>query len=395
MSRVYKHKGSYDFFNLLRIGASVVIACFMHFRTHFCRTLELVQPFKQGLLWWFASSESQVLVELFFIISGMLFVLVYLPRIEQRRYNLDSFVMHRVVRMYPLAILTTLVVFTLQQVLFRAGFGLWGVRGSTDLVDLFLEVTMAGKAAFGLEGTNNSPIWYINILMVCTAVAYLLALFYRDGHSKLVFVLPIFLGLCIFYHNPKFMLLNMKVARGMVAFFVGCILEFCLQRIDGLRRSAKVLLCALCATTVAFSVWYLVYHKGGHETYVGNLFLYVDFYLFPALIILLYHCPHLNRICAAKPFAFLNNISFGVYLWNLPILCAAHSIIMFNSIDIAYVQEHILGLWAILFAAHFMVATVSYYAFEKPITRYLVGIVNAQQPEVDDAPKSRHAARGQ
>ena len=81
----------YNFFELLRFIAAILIACFLHFHDHFIPLLKIPNPFEPYRLLWMFSTQSYVFVELFFIISGILFIHAYYPKIGKAVKEYYSF----------------------------------------------------------------------------------------------------------------------------------------------------------------------------------------------------------------------------------------------------------------------------------------------------------------
>ena len=376
---MYNHKDRYSFFNILRILASIAIALFLHFRFHLLRPLQLEgNPFMKSRLLWFLSNNSTVFVELFFIISGILFVLVYLPRIKEKKYTLDSFFLHRVIRLCPLAAITSIFVFIVQVLLYHGGYGLYDEKGSVNLVGLAVDILFSGKRVFNATSTNNMSIWYINVLILCSVIAYGLSVLYTKYPNKLMFGIPLFLGISIMYQDINYMFLNPSVARGLVAFFEGCLIEFCMEDFNDELGRMKIPISIVAVLILAISIWLIIYKKSGYEPYIKNLYLYFDFYVYPSLILLLYNIDSINYICSTKIFKFFSDISFGIYLWNIPIYSIVYLVIKVTGITNNVLQQYIMPLWLLLFVVHVIVAILSFYIIEKPLTNRLTSFFEAK-----------------
>ena len=96
--------------------------------------------------------------------------------------------------------------------------------------------------------------------------------------------------------------------------------------------------------------------------YVGDETFFYSFIFFPALITLLYDTKWLNKICSTKFVKYLGNISYGIYMWNFPILITFHILNVFNIVQMQVLTWEFIG---ILFVTHMVVATLSYFFLEK------------------------------
>lgn len=99
----------------------------------------------------------------------------------------------------------------------------------------------------------------------------------------------------------------------------------------------------------------------------GNDTFFYAFLVFPELILLLYNCKGLNKICSNVVFNYLGNISFGIYLWNFPILITIH-ILLVKGVSIN-VASYIFIIMLILI--HIIVGSISYTLIDKKLCGFL------------------------
>ena len=361
----------YNFFDLLRFIAAIMIACFLHFHDHFIPTLNIPNPFRPYRLLWMFSTESYIFVELFFIISGILFIHAYYPQIGESAkgiyYSFDKFMLHRAIRIYPVVILTATVMFITEYVLYRTHNPLW--RGNVDLVGLMLNYIFGGGTVLQIPKAVNGPAWYIGVLMPCYIIAYILTLFHKKFNVYLLWAIPICLGIVFIYQNSHIPFMTLDFGRGLVAFFEGCIFEFLRLKVQ-LSPKCKSYLKVVSAFVIIISFAYMYNHDHGYKL-IHNLVLYYDFYIFPALIFLLMHCDWLNKICSSKFIKELGNISYGIYLWNFPIYAFVFMCIKISHTPSDWILLHWKLIWVGILAIHILVGILSYHLYEKAVANRL------------------------
>ena len=103
-------------------------------------------------------------------------------------------------------------------ILFKINGKLWSC-GTLSLWDLFSDIVFGGKALFTIGTTLNGPIWYISVLLICYFIAFLLSKIYKKYNSRLIFTIPIIIGIMIRYANLNMVILNICVARRIYFIF--------------------------------------------------------------------------------------------------------------------------------------------------------------------------------
>ncbi|WP_375290433.1 acyltransferase family protein [Qipengyuania sp.] len=118
-----------------------------------------------------------IAVQIFWMISGFVFAAVYIGREATTR----SFVVSRFARLYPLHLITLLVVATLQYVRL-ASLGTFQIYIWNDTAHLLLQLIFASN--WGLQNGHsfNGPIWSVSVEVLIYAVFWLtLPFLYRRG----------------------------------------------------------------------------------------------------------------------------------------------------------------------------------------------------------------------
>ena len=209
------------FLDILKFFAAISIAVLLHYNDHFLPFLKQENPLKNNAILYFLSINSYIFVEMFFIISGMLFVKAYMEKI-QNGLSFFSFFSNRIRRIYPLLIITSLYMYIANYILFEKTNTLWSC-GTLELKELILDIIFAGKSILFMPKTLNGPIWYIGVLMLCYLLAYFITKFFKKYYIYCFLLLVIF-GLFMNFHQNQYVLFNYDIARGLISFFNGSLL---------------------------------------------------------------------------------------------------------------------------------------------------------------------------
>lgn len=106
------------------------------------------------------------LMELFFIISG--YLMIYSDREENRHEQIGHKLFHKLSRLYPVAILSTLICLILKIILDLVGGDLNQIHellNTKSMITNFL-LLFAGYPYMNMRGINN-PLWYVCVLIQC------------------------------------------------------------------------------------------------------------------------------------------------------------------------------------------------------------------------------------
>lgn len=341
-------ESKYAFFDLLKFVSAICIACFLHYYEHFLGTLGVDTPLNNNFIFHFLFKFSYVLTDLFFVMSGILFAYCYHIKIT-KGLGIDSFMKGRYKRVMPLVAVTSVLTFLGNLVLFISGDKLFS-QGSVSLWDLICDVLFSGKAIMGGGVILNAPIWYINVLLLCYFVAFICVTVENKINFGFVYIIPVILGIMMQCTGGNYPMWNPLIARGFIAFFVGVLLNRYLEVMPSKKMSIARIL-SLVIMLVALAVVVSPYK----DSMIGEFTSYADFLIFTPMIILLYDCSWINKLCSNKLIKYSGDISFGIYLFNFPILILCY-ILVKNQI----VSVDITSIWFVLIltAVHIIVAAV-------------------------------------
>lgn len=353
-----KKENAFAYFYLLKFIGSFLIAIFLHYNDHFLTYLYTPNPFHPRSLWYFLSHESHIFVEMYFLISGILFTYAYKGKI-QNGLSLSSFLLGRIKRIYPWAIVTTLYMYFANYLLFQKTGEVWSC-GTLSRKDLLFDLLLAGKCIFHGNKTLNAPIWYISILMLVYLLSFLLTSIGKKitKNSKLehlFYLVPILLGIGMRFSKTQAPFWNEDIARGLIAYFSGILLGEFLKWNDLSQKriqklSFRISLGFLFVLSVIILQRFML--KLG-DPYLTSFSALV---VFPLLLLLCYDVRWLNRLCETNPMKWLGMISFGIYLWNFPIYITLHFLIQCNYLKITINSPYFLILVGLL---HLLIASLA------------------------------------
>ena len=372
------NQSNLNFFNLLKIISACIIAFFLHWNYHFIQFLGI--NIKSSIL---SSRILQFLlrgpigymsVELFFIISGFLFAYIYIPRIVKKEYTFDNFIFKRFIRIMPLVALTSFICYILTFITRINDIKCWSTfcGNNINIVSLIYDFLFSGIHVINNNLSLNGPIWYINVLLVCYILAYGISCIYIHFSNKIIFILPIVLGIIIFETGWQFPFLTLSTARGYIAFFEGIILYFLINKMDELKKQVKIFLICISLVIIIISFGYIFFHFENYSNFisntnvfVSNLYIFFDFIIYPPLLYILYNFEWVNNFCNTRFIKYLGKISYGIYLWNFPILGGTYLLIRFLKLEDEYTVKYWFLIWIIMAVLHFILSVLSYNFLEK------------------------------
>lgn len=269
---------------------------------------------------------GQFFVELFFSISGYVFFWLYGTAIADRHVNTTSFVIARFARLYPLYVVTLLIV-AVGQILFHARYGADFIYHADTPQTFVLNLAMVQQWLPFAQMSFNGPAWSISVEVFLYAVFFLICRWRWNNPLVLAGVVV----LSIVFHHV-FHEAYSDFARGMPNFFIGGLLWYAVKALDARppwrRRVVMALGFALPVLWVLAYVvaqpWWLPVTAAldARHIYVFDYVLSESGFVYVVLpLSLLLVC--LLRGRTPRPllerFAWLGDISYSLYLWHFPL----------------------------------------------------------------------------
>jgi len=310
------------FLNPLKFVGALMIAIYLHYDEHLLSKLKLTNPLADSSLLMMFMQKSFIFVEMFFVISGLLFVLAYKDKLAGS-LKLGAFIKKRYLRIFPLAIATSIYMYIFNLILYSRTGSLW-VCGTTSIWELLSNILYGGNSIFAGAKTLNGPIWYVQMLMICYIIAALISKNIQKSRFNFVYTLPIVLGIIMRATNLSLPFWCEDFSRALIAFFAGIILGLVIKRYDALTLARKNIVRGL----LIIEILLILYIIARHSEWLSPITTYVALLLFPEVILLMYDVQWINKICQTRFFTTLGDISFDIYLLNFPIMITIHTLIV-------------------------------------------------------------------
>lgn len=340
----------------LRGLAALGVAFFWHYQ-HFI-TIDSA-PFRSIGYWLYHFGWN--LVDLFFVLSGFIFTYVYMEKIKERRISFTEYGLLRFSRLYPLHLLTLLVV-TLLQVFRSIEFGNFFIYQNNDIYHFLLNVFFMQDGWVEYGFSFNAPTWSLSAEVVAY-ILFFVILFKFPKRYSLFFALLIVVGLLIAKMKLNVPLLNDSMSRVFIGFFIGCC-TFKINKLLVSKRAKRIIkysslfilvivtFIGICIGHIAFGNWPIVY----------TLLIY------PSIIIFVLNSELFTRVLSIPPLTYLGALSYSIYLWHFPVQLTIKTLDDFFKLNLDYSTRLVYISFVFL---TLLVSVLSYEFFEKPALMFL------------------------
>lgn len=307
-----------------------------------------------------AYTNGRFAVTLFFMLSGFIFFHLFADKVNSGELTWREFAWRRFTRLYPLYIITLMVVVVLRPWFFN----MWGFYFQPDAANslpMFI-ATLFGVQSWGLEQTfaYNRPAWSISIEFFLYLAFFLFAKRFKTRPVPLVLVAGAGLAATLLWHIP--------VARGVTSFFIGGVVVWVYRAIVG---SNKVRLAASVSAALVVAGWGISFAVGlfGPNNPYGALDgAALLFALFP-LTILALACIDTLWEPRTKALERFGSISYSMYLWHYPLqVLVAAAVLKVEPSGALYYEPWVLAVFGAALAG---VSLASYHLIEVPAQRWL------------------------
>ena len=345
----------------LRGFAAIGVAFFWHYRQFdfaYFDANPAALPLFSAFKWFYLCGWN--LVDFFFVLSGFIFMHVYSGKISENRVSGRSFFILRLSRLYPLHLITLFTVAFIQYYRFFTGKGFFQC-GLNDLYHLILNLLFL-QAGFFEDGMSfNGPSWSLS----SEIVAYILFFYVLKRLKKPlpVFVLFVFIGLSIQQERMNVPFFNITIARMLVGFFVGCLTyALNLQIVKMKNRNRNLVFSAVFLMSVMIG---LMVYKAGYIKVFGNHWERVmPLLIYPLMILATLNVLYLNKFFSLKPFTYLGDLSYSIYLIHFPVQLIMVTFLPMAGFVPNYYRWTGLAVFMLITTA---LASLSYHCAEKPL----------------------------
>lgn len=338
----------YHLIDILR-GLAALSVLFYHYR-HFFDSSSLntnpvgyqtAQPMYS--VFWPLYDYGYYAVQVFWMISGFVFAGVY----SSREATTVDFILSRLARLYPLHLLTLLVVFVLQS-LSMAQNGHWLIYDHNDAFHFNLHIFFASNWGFEAGDSFNGPIWSVSAEVVIYAAFWI--------------ILPFLFAYGIVIPLTAAIIFAMMALFHIHDVFGGCGLYFFLGTV----------------LYVIHVTWYDVPYAqltiAAVMAIVGTAGLAVDLpvvihvsALAGGMILTLAALETLRVPGWVKHVQWIGNCTYGTYLWHIPIQISLLLLLPFLGLEKSSAESP--WFLAIFLGLVVSLAMCSYVWFELPMQR--------------------------
>ncbi len=347
-------------------GFAAIGVVLWHYSSHFqARPLDVVfQPFYEAGLYG---------VDFFFVLSGFVLTRAYLN--EDRQYRCARNILDRVARLYPLHILTLIVVMLgqlyvttfLDQAPYRYPYN--------DTYHFMLNLFLGNSIGLQEGMSFNGPAWSISVEFFVNLLFFWII--FSARRTWLVFsslVTVALLGLILqrghlIGSGSILWVVDSTLARGVLGFFSGALLFQIAQRLESAnivcpRLLLDVVFIAALAGVAVFFV------NAGIRSSPGLDFA-VALGAFPLVIYAAYNSLWVSRILRTRALVYLGEISYSIYLIHFPIQLLVY--ICSQTGLISRSPENPLSLCAFM-AITLIASSLCYHHIELPMKRAVVSV---------------------
>ena len=347
-----KNKG----IDITKFICAIFIACVYHYLNDF----PMGNLIKNNNILRIMAEYGYLLVELFFIISGYLFYKSYNKKIKNKKINFTTFIKKRYSRLIPLAALTSFVMFILESIYFKINNCYW-LLSNNNIVSLVLQMTGIQFWTNIRESSLNNVIWYISVLLLCYIVYFYLSL-HSKKRGNVIYLCGVIVFIILMTYNINIPLINGYTLRGLTAFGIGILVALLTEKKD-IKTISNISIIVLLLTLIATVLL--------KREVMGNLLLYLDIIVYPCILINIIRFEFIFDKIDSIITDFLSNISFGIYLWNLPLQLFFYMIFSCFNVNINYGSTYFFILQIII---QLLFATFSYKVIEKYLKNFEIYI---------------------
>ncbi|MER2265748.1 acyltransferase family protein [Methylobacterium oxalidis] len=309
-------------------------------------------------------------VDLFFVISGFVFFWLYRDIIYERRIDAWSFFVLRFTRLYPLHILTLVLVAGLQ-IGYATAQGKFFVIPYNDSYHFWLNVFFLQSLVLDYGPSFNGPSWSISVEIALYCVFFLLSLA-RLSRSTAAILCIVCLGLLFQGVNPV-------IGRGIAGFFAGGLAYFAFSAVSRRGNRCKIVRRTIGITAVLWLVVLIAAYTSaldwglatlGQVSYVrfadklGGRF--VMYGLFPLTVFALAASESILN-WNWKALSVLGDLSYASYLMHFPLQLLFACLVAAGMISETSIVS-LSGL-TVFFVVLIPLSWVTYVYFELPMQR--------------------------
>ncbi len=289
-------------------------------------------------------------VPLFFILSGYIFFAIYSDRIADRNIGVRDFAVARLSRLYPLHLVTLLIVAILQAIYMRVTGGFLIYRNN-DALHFILNILMLQFGWFPAGFSFDGPAWSISVEVGLYVSFFLFCSVCGRSIVALAAVAAAFLALTLAHiTSVPYGPLHPFMSEGLGCFFLGGCLRRLQAALPGRALFALGVMAMLAGAGLAF------------KFDIRNMLIIG---VFPGLILISLASGLLLRVSEFRPLVALGEVSYSIYLWHFPVQIA----FALFAAEVAGLDFATPGVFWMYIAATFLAGAGSHRWIEVPAKR--------------------------
>jgi len=273
------------------------------------------QPFYQILEPFY--EFGSVAVQFFFVLSGFIFFMFYRKKIFEKTINFKNFFILRISRLYPLHLLTLIIVLILQQI-FYSNFSEYFIYKQNDLSRFISHLFLFQE--WGLvEGTSsfNAPSWSISVEIFLYITFFVVSIFFIKNLFQ-SFITVILTTVIYIFLQPSLGTLIL----GLLLFYVGGFTFFLYVFIKNFEKKNYLIFLIILVNIIVFGKFlsqFFLTQQNSIDYLIGNKLNLLLYYIKFPLIIINLSLIQLFKNDIGKNIQVFGDISYTIYLVHFPV----------------------------------------------------------------------------
>lgn len=327
------------------------------------------------------------MVDLFFVISGLVMYQRYGSDVRLHRVAFVAYIMRRIGRLYPLAVLTLCIAAILTWI-HRVFHGEFLFYSENDPVAFALNLVFAHAGFFQNIGLSfNGPSWTIALEFWVYIIFFVVA---SRAKNLPMAVAGIALLSTVLLVNHEQQLMS-QWYRAISGFFWGATISVVQEKIVTMSRYRRII---ARATGWIAVIGFLVFALSLYDTTATNTLGFADdqrahlwhlIVVFIPLVLMLslLEAPRNQKL--ASGLGWMGSISYGVYMWHVPVQMALVLVLRSTAVSSPQYSHWLLAIYVLLVI---VVARIGYVRFEKPLQACISAVATTltQLPNKGDSP---------